>query len=86
MLVVDASPLGAAGDPLLAAVIEGALGEATGRALSALGIARDGVRARFLIAGSSAVTKAKAWLEQGVSWGEALTRLHGQESSPRGAA
>lgn len=86
VLVVDSSPLEAAGDRLLAATLAGALEAATGKAVSALPIARDAARARILIAGSAAVEKAKAWLEQGMSWGEALTRLHGQSSPARGDA
>lgn len=86
VLVVDNSPLEGEGDGLLEAVLEGSLEAATHRPARALLIARDSTRARFLIAGSAAVAKAKAWLEQGVSWGEALTRLHTQPTAARGDA
>jgi hypothetical protein len=86
VLVVDNSPLGGPGDVVVEAVLEGALEAATGRPARALVIARDTTRARFLIAGSAAVAKARAWIEQGVSWGEALTRLHAQDAAPRGDA
>ena len=86
VIVVDSSPLEGAGDRLIEAVIEGALEAATGRAVRSLLIARDGARARFLVAGSAGVEKAKALLAQGVSWGEALTRLHGQPAPARGDA
>jgi hypothetical protein len=78
ILVVDSSPLEGAGDRLLEAVLAGALEAATGRTVHALAIARDTTRVRVLIAGSAAIAKAKAWIDQGMTWGEALARLHGQ--------
>ena len=76
VLVVDHSPLEGAGDRLLEAVLAGALEASTGQRVRTLSLGRDGTRARFLAAGSAAVEKARAWIEQGISWGEALARLH----------
>jgi hypothetical protein len=39
-------------------------------------LAREGDRARFLIAGSKGANKVRDWLKEGVSWGEILVRLH----------
>jgi hypothetical protein len=87
VLVVDHSPLEGAGDKLLEAALAGALEEATGRGgVRALLIARDEARARFLIAGSAAIEKARGWIEQGMTWGEALARLHSKPAAPRGDA
>jgi hypothetical protein len=86
VLVVDHSPLESAGDKLLEAAFAGALEEATGRAVRALLIARDDARARFLIAGSAAIEKARGWIEQGMTWGEALARLHSKPAARRGDA
>ena len=76
VLVVDHSPLGASGDRLLEVTLAGALEEATGKPARALVLARDAAQARFLIGSAAALDKVRAWLEQGVSWGEALVRLH----------
>jgi hypothetical protein len=76
VLVVDQSPLGAEGDGLLEALLEGALEAAAGRAVRALRLGRDAVRARFLIGGAAGVEKVRAWLAEGVPWGDALVRLH----------
>lgn len=81
VLVIDHSPLGAGGDALIEAVLAGALEAATGQRVRTLALARDGVRARFLVAGSAAVEKARAWIGQGMSWGEALAKLHGRSAA-----
>jgi hypothetical protein len=86
VLVIDHSPLGAGGDRLIEAVLAAAIEAATGRRVKTLSLARDATRARFLVAGSAAVEKAKAWLAEGMSWGEALAKLHNRSSSARGDA
>jgi hypothetical protein len=78
VLVVDRSPLGAEGDALVAAVLEGALAEATGRSPTVRPLARDGARARFLVSSTAAAERVAAWLAAGTSWGDALVRLHGE--------
>jgi hypothetical protein len=83
VMVLDHCPLGPGSSGLLAAVLEGALGAATGRTARALLLDRDAVRARFLIGGGAAVDRVRAWLAGGASWGEALVKLH---AAPRGDA
>jgi hypothetical protein len=86
VLVIDHSPLEDEGDALLEAVLAGALEAATGRPVRTLALGRDETRTRFLVAGVAAVEKARAWLASGVSWGEALARLHARSTDARGDA
>lgn len=86
VLVVDHSPLDASGDALLEAVLANALEAATGRAVQAITVGREGARARFLVAGRAAAEKTRAWLAQGMSWGEAIAKLHGRPGAARGDA
>jgi len=76
VLVLDQSPLGAGGDALLEAVLAAAIEAAAGRRVRAVRLGRDGVRARFFVGGDTGAGKLKAWLAEGVAWGEALVRLH----------
>lgn len=76
VLVIDQSPLAGAGDALLEALLGSALEAASRQSALALFLDRDATRARFLIAGNAGVAKVRAWLAEGVSWGEALVRLH----------
>lgn len=76
VLVVDQSPLGAAGDGVLEGVLAAAIAACAGRSAHAVRLGRDGVRARFLLAGQAGVEKIRAWLAEGVPWGDALVRLH----------
>jgi hypothetical protein len=85
VLVVDQSPLGPEGDSLLEGVLAASVEAAAGRPVHALCLGRDGVRARFLLGGHAGVHKVRAWLAEGIPWGEALVRLH-TPSPPRGDA
>jgi hypothetical protein len=76
VFVIDHSPLGAAGDTLLAAIIEGALQRALGRDVDAVVLGRDDGTVRLLAAGHVGAGKVRQWLASGVAWGEALSRLH----------
>jgi len=76
VMVIDQSPLGEGGDGLLEAVLEGALAAAADRSVVAVFLGRDSVRARFLLTGEAGAEKVKAWMGEGVSWGDALVRLH----------
>ena len=69
------SPLGNAGDLLLGSVLEGALQRAFGRDVVAAKLVRDNQQVRFLIAGRAGADQVNAWLSQGVTWGDALSRL-----------
>lgn len=71
------SPLGAGGDFLLGAVLEGAMQRSFGRDVIAAKLVRDGDLVRFLIAGRDGGNKALGWLSQGVPWGDVLMRLAG---------
>jgi hypothetical protein len=86
VLVVDQSPLGAQGDGLLAAVLESALEQATARSVRTGLLGRDAVRTRFLVAAPPALERVRAWIGDGLSWGEALTRLHAAAPAARGEA
>ena len=76
VLVIDGSPLGADGDALMEGVLAGAVEAAAGRAVQVACIGRDGARARFFLGSAAGVQKVRAWLADGVAWGEALVRLH----------
>mgnify|MGYP000039915197 CR=1 FL=1 len=76
VLVIDHSPLGPRGDGLLESVLAGALDAATGRSVRSLLLGREEGRARFLITGDAGLEKVTSLLADGLSWGEALVRLH----------
>ncbi len=76
VLVIDQSPFGAGGDALLESVLAGAMDAAVGDRSSVVALAREGVRARFLVTGPAGASKVRAWLNEGISWGDALVRLH----------
>ena len=77
------SPLGAEGDVLLAAVLEGALGRAVSRSVSVVPLQRDDTTVRLLAVSPAAANKVRGWLGQGVAWSEVIGRLNG---STRGQA
>jgi hypothetical protein len=81
VLVVDQSPLAEAGDALLEEVLGSALASPSASRAQAVFLGRDAARARFLIAGSAGVAKVRAWLAEGVPWGEALVRLHARSAT-----
>jgi hypothetical protein len=76
VIVVDHSPLGTSGDGVLEAIVGEAVGVATGRHVRAVLLARDGARARLLMTNGAVAERVRGWLRGGVSWGEALARLH----------
>jgi hypothetical protein len=76
VMVVDHSPLGAAGDGLLAAVLASALVAATGNEVHSAPLGREATRARFLLAGPKGVERVRSLLSAGRSWPEALVELH----------
>lgn len=76
VLVVDRSPLGASGDALLEAVVAAAIEGCAGRAVQAVRLGREGARARFFVGGEAGAAKVRAWLDEGVAWGDAIVRLH----------
>ena len=85
VLVLDHGPATDAGDELVRALLGAAVAGAARLDLECVRLAREGERARFLIAGRKGAEKVRKWLSSGVSWGEALVRLHPAQSG-RGEA
>jgi hypothetical protein len=85
VLVLDHAPLGAHGDKLVAGILATAVSAVTSTDARTVQLVREGARARFLVAGQAGIYKVEAWLGDGVSWGEALVRLH-EPSTAGGAA
>ncbi len=83
VIVVEGGSLGAgvAADALRAAAIEGIFSRAAGRELGATPLARDGARLRVLVASAASAARARAWLDEGASWGDVITRLHGAKGA-----
>jgi hypothetical protein len=76
VLTLNGSPLGRDGDTLVAAVLEGALQRGMARDATVMLLAREDNQARLLVVSSAAAGKVRAWLDQGIAWGEVLARLH----------
>jgi len=85
VFVVDGSPFGKEGDELLAATLEAALAEATGRGPRCVVLDRTEARVRLLVVSETSAEKVRAWLEAGTSFGDVLARLH-EVNGPRGEA
>jgi len=58
----------------VASVVEGALAAATGRSLACTALS-DAGGVRILVASESGALRVRGWIEQGVSWSDALVRL-----------
>jgi hypothetical protein len=76
VFVVDRGPGSSEGDRLLAPLLASAVSRATTVEARCVRLDRDGDRARFLITGPKGADKVRDLLLSGVSWGEALVRLH----------
>jgi hypothetical protein len=76
VFVVDRAPGGAESDSLLAPLLASAVSKAAKVEARSVRLAREGDRARFLVTGANGAAKVREWLLSGVSWGEALVRLH----------
>lgn len=76
VFAVEGSPMAGAGDALLAGVLEGALGAATGREVAVVPVEREGSRARLLVASEGAARKVRDLLASGARFAEAVARLH----------
>lgn len=75
VLTVRGSPFGAAGDALLATVLESALQRAFGRDAAAVLLVREEGVGRFLVTSRATGELIRIWLSSGSSWADALTRL-----------
>ncbi|HMI83682.1 MAG TPA: hypothetical protein VK550_06275 [Polyangiaceae bacterium] len=81
VLVLDHSPASESGDELVRALLGAAVAGAAKLDLECVRLAREGERARFFIAGRRGAEKVRQWLGSGVSWGEAIVRLHPAQPS-----
>ena len=74
VVVVEGSPLnGALLVPAVSALVEAA----SGRKVWCTLLMRDEQIARVLVGSERGTGRVRGWIEGGVSWGEALTKLHG---------
>lgn len=76
VLVVDHGPAHADADRILSPLLAAAVTRATGKEAESVRLGREGQRARFLVTSRAASKKVGEWLRAGVSWGDALVRLH----------
>jgi hypothetical protein len=81
VLTLSKSPLDREGDALVAAVLEGALQRAMARDAAVVPLAREEGQARLLVTSASTAGKVRAWLGDGVPWGDVLARLHETRSA-----
>jgi len=61
--------------PFLASIVEGMVEAASDRPVRCLSLGRDGSTVRILVAGETAIERARIMLETGTAWGEVLMRL-----------
>jgi hypothetical protein len=76
VLTLSGSPLGREGDALVASVLEGALQRALARDTAIVPLSRENDHVRLLVASPGTAPKVRAWLSEGVKWGDVLARLH----------
>jgi hypothetical protein len=73
---VQASPLRAEGDELLAGVVAGALQRAFGRSPGVVVLQRDDSLVRLLIVSPPTAERVRGWLGSGVVWTDVIARLN----------
>jgi hypothetical protein len=61
---------------MLAPLIGAAIENATGREVWSAMLMHDERTARVLVSSRSAIARVRDWLDEGIAWGVALTRLH----------
>ena len=76
VMTLSDSPLGAEGDALIAAVLEGALQRGMGRDARVIKLERSDDRVRLLVIAPKMAQKVRGWLDAGVAWGDLLAKLH----------
>ncbi len=76
--VVDQSPCGEDGDPLLAHILQAALRAMVDSPARLVPLQREGVRARFLVVSGAAVQDVRARLAKGDHWATVVAALHGK--------
>jgi hypothetical protein len=75
VFTIQGSPLGKDGDALLAAILEGALQRAVGRDSAVVPINHTDDKSRLVVVNRATGSRVREWLAEGVSWGDALSRL-----------
>lgn len=63
-------------DPVLARIIASMVARVTGRDVSGTVLGRQGDRLRVLLGSPPATREVARWISEGVSWGDAVVRLH----------
>jgi hypothetical protein len=81
VMVVDQSPLGEAGDELLAAVLQSAFKAMVDRPARMVRLERDGVRVRYLVCSGAVVQAVRDRLAAGENWGAVVASLHAERKS-----
>ena len=76
VMTISDSPLGADGDELISAVLEGALQRGMGRDARVIKLERSDGSVRLLVTSPKTAEKVRGLLASGVAWGEMLARLH----------
>jgi hypothetical protein len=64
-------------ESMLATLVASAIGAASRRTVACATLGTDGEETRLLVTNDSAAAKVRAWLGDGVKWGDAIARLHG---------
>jgi len=74
VVVLESSPLPGG---LVAALVGAALEAASGRKVAIALLSQDAGAARLLVSSERAVGRVREWMASGVSWGDAIAKLHG---------
>ena len=67
-------------ETLLAPLVAAALEAASGRKVSCTLLSNGADGARVLVSSDRAVQRVRQWTASGVSWGDAIAKLHGERS------
>jgi hypothetical protein len=76
VVAIQGSPFGAAGDDLLAAIVEGAIQRLFGKDTGVVVLVREQNLVRLLVLSPNSALRARSWLDAGDGWGDVLSRLH----------
>ncbi|MEM1031249.1 MAG: hypothetical protein AAF928_11770 [Myxococcota bacterium] len=74
--VLDQSPFGDDGDPLVAEVLQAATTALADAPARVVALGREGVRARFLVVSGASVERVRARLAEGKHWAHVVAELH----------
>ena len=76
VITVADSPVGETGDPLIVAILAGALQRLASRDLTVLKLSRAEGTLRTVVLAPSVAERVRAWLGDGSAWADVLVRLH----------